>query len=418
MAVYQEKNKNKQTKDGRSWYFRVYYTTLSGKTKQKESKKYMTKKEALNEERKFLLSTTNQIDNKDMRFKDLYTLYYDHQKTKVKSGTFQTYKDRQIYLEMFDNVKCVDVSINHYDLWRKNLENKPLSIGYKNDIQKFLKAILNYGMEWQGFNFNNVYKKMEKFKDPNEIPKEMEFYTYEEFKKFISYEKSLFWRTLFETLYYCGLRNGEMRGLTWEDIDFKNKTMRINKQIPTKISSRNWEFTSLKSKSSIRTLPICETLLNDLKELHNEVTEYNNFNEKWFVFGNVLPIVADNPNEHQKTICDLSNVKKIRIHDFRHSCASLLISNGADITIVAKYLGHAKIDETLQTYSHMFESKLNDIVTIINRTNNITDIFIKDDENFADKINNLVNNLFSSGLNSNIVTEILTNIEKTLENKR
>lgn len=51
-------------------------------------------------------------------------------------------------------------------------------------------------------------------------------------------------------------------------------------------------------------------------------------------------------------------VKQIRIHDFRHSCASLLINNGANITLVAKYLGHTKVDETLNAYSHMFKNKI------------------------------------------------------------
>lgn len=60
-----------------------------------------------------------------------------------------------------------------------------------------------------------------------------------------------------------------------------------------------------------------------------------------------------------------AGVKDIRIHDFRHSCASLLIDNGANITLVAKYLGHAKIDETLNTYSHMYQNRLENIVQII-----------------------------------------------------
>jgi site-specific recombinase XerD len=57
-----------------------------------------------------------------------------------------------------------------------------------------------------------------------------------------------------------------------------------------------------------------------------------------------------------------ANVKQIRIHDFRHSCASVLINNGASIMIVAKYLGHSKIDQTLNTYSHLFKNKLDEIV--------------------------------------------------------
>ena len=74
---------------------------------------------------------------------------------------------------------------------------------------------------------------MTNFTNPNEMPKEMEFYTYDEFKQFIKYETDLKNKSLFETLYYCGLRNGEMRGITWDDIDFNKQTIRVNKQIPT-----------------------------------------------------------------------------------------------------------------------------------------------------------------------------------------
>ena len=66
----------------------------------------------------------------------------------------------------------------------------------------------------------------------------------------------------------------------------------------------------------------------------------------------------------------MARVKDIRIHDFRHSCASLLIDSGANITLVAKYLGHTKIDETLNTYSHMYQNRLDTIVSIIELQNN------------------------------------------------
>lgn len=63
--------------------------------------------------------------------------------------------------------------------------------------------------------------------------------------------------------------------------------------------------------------------------------------------------------------CKLANVKQIRLHDFRHSCASILINSNASINVVAKYLCHTKIDETLNTYAHMFTNKLKSIVNII-----------------------------------------------------
>ena len=70
---------------------------------------------------------------------------------------------------------------------------------------------------------------MEKFVDPNAVPKEMEFYTWEEFQKYISYEDDIKFRCVFETLYYCGLRRGELRGLSWDNIDFEEKTLSVKK---------------------------------------------------------------------------------------------------------------------------------------------------------------------------------------------
>ena len=64
-------------------------------------------------------------------------------------------------------------------------------------------------------------------------------------------------------------------------------------------------------------------------------------------------------------MADKAGLKRIRIHDFRHSCASLLVNNGANITVIAKYLGHTKIEETLNTYTHLFNFALNEVVDLI-----------------------------------------------------
>lgn len=65
----------------------------------------------------------------------------------------------------------------------------------------------------------------------------------------------------------------------------------------------------------------------------------------------------------------MAGVKDIRVHDFRHSCASLLIDSSTNITLVVKYLGHSKIDETLNIYSHMYQNRLDTIVNIIEKQN-------------------------------------------------
>ena len=77
------------------------------------------------------------------------------------------------------------------------------------------------------------------------------------------------------------------------------------------------------------------------------------------------PIADSNIYLRRTKLANLVGLKVIGIHDFRHSCASLLIDSGANITLVAKYLGHSKIDETLNTYSHMYQNRLENIVQLI-----------------------------------------------------
>lgn len=83
------------------------------------------------------------------------------------------------------------------------------------------------------------------------------------------------------------------------------------------------------------------------------------------MFGNIDPLAATTLLDRKTKNAFIARVKDIRIHDFRHSCAFLLIDSGANITSVAKYLGHSKIDETLNAYSHMYQNRLENIVQII-----------------------------------------------------
>ncbi len=244
----------------------------------------------------------------------------------------------------------------------------------KNDLFKYLKSVLNYGTKWYDFNFISMYNKMTNFDNPNEIPKEMEFYTWDEFNKFISVEKDLKWICLFETLYYCGLRKGELRELMWKNIDFNRKTLTVMQNVVNvKGEGGYWLLTTPKTRTSNRTIPLSDKLYNDLLKYKNECKKYYGFNDKWFVFRDVNPIHPQTLRTKKNENADKAGVKQIRIHDFRHSCASLLINSGTNVTIVAKYLGHAKIDETLNTYLHIFDNKMGEVVNTINKLNQTND---------------------------------------------
>ena len=152
-----------------------------------------------------------------------------------------------------------------------------------------------------------------------------------------------------------------------DNIDFEDKTLSIVKNVVNENGDNGyWKITTPKTRTSTRTIPMPDILVNHLKEYKKQVSKYYNFNQKWFVVGDVSPLHPDVLRKRKNKNAMSAGLKQIRIHDFRHSCASLLINNGANIMIVAKYLGHAKIDETLNTYSHLFKNKMDDIVNMMN----------------------------------------------------
>ena len=136
-------------------------------------------------------------------------------------------------------------------------------------------------------NLMRFYKKIEFFKDPNEMKEEKDVYTFEEFQKYITGASNLNDKTMFEMLYYCGLRRGECRGLQWSDIDWNNKLVSITKQANSvKDSQKYYELTPPKTQKSIRTLPLTDVLYNDLVNLYNEKKKYYGFNENdYMAFG-------------------------------------------------------------------------------------------------------------------------------------
>jgi integrase len=250
-------------------------------------------------------------------------------------------------------------------MWRKEIMELDLKDRTKNDIQKFLKILLNFATRWYGFNFNEVYPKIVPFKNPNEKPREeMLFFTHDEFKKFISVEKELRYKVAFEILYYCGTRRGEVLGLPWKYVDFEKHEISIKQNLVKDfIGNKDYIITSPKTRSSIRTIPMTRVLEEDLKSLKDECKKIYGFNDEWFVLGYAQPMSKWGLRVRKNENCKKAGVKQIRLHDFRHSCASALISQGANITLVARYLGHAKIDETLNTYGHFYKSDLDSIIS-------------------------------------------------------
>ena len=355
MSVRQLKE-NKRTRDGRSWVFIQYSKGLDGKRHQYQSQAYFTKEEATKAELEYSDKYKDVEVNPHMTFKEAYTLYYEYQKDKIKDSTLKTYRDRIKYMGLLDNIELVNLNWEHYQKWRSQMNKTNLCDKYKTDIQKFIKQVLNFAEKQWDFNLRKFYNKLEPFKTPGAIKKEMDFYEPQEFFQYISVIDDLRDKCLFETLYYCGLRRSEARGLQWRHIDFKNHTLTIAQQVLNLAgnnASSSWYIASPKTESSNRTIPVPEVLLKDLAELKKSNERFSKFKQTWFVFGDDVPITYHQIYSRNNNYCKKAGLRHIRIHDFRHSCASALISAAAPITAVSNYLGHSETTETLETYTHL-----------------------------------------------------------------
>ena len=360
MSVRQLKE-NKITKDGRSWVFIQYSKGLDGKRHQYQSQAYMTEEEAIQAEKEYLNKYKDVEVNSHMTFKEAYTIYYDYQKDKIKDSTLKTYRDRIKYMGLLDNVELVNLNWDLYQKWRAQMNKTNLCDRYKTDIQKFIKQVINFAEKQWDFNLRKFYNKLEPFKTPGALKKEMDFYEPEEFFKFISVVDDLRYKCFFELLYYCGLRRSEARGLQWKHIDFNNKTLTVSQQVlnpSNSNASTEWYISSTKTEASNRTIPISTTLLNDLAELKKTNERLSKFKQTWFVLGDDVPMATSRMYFYRDKYAEKAGIRRIRLHDFRHSCASALISGAAPITAVSNFLGHSETTETLETYTHMFKKDL------------------------------------------------------------
>ena len=352
---------NKITKDGRSWVFIQYSKGLDGKRHQYQSKAYMTENEALQAEKEYLNKYKDVEVNPHMTFKEAYTIYYEYQKDKIKDSTLKTYRDRIKYMGLLDNVELVNLDWDLYQKWRAQINKTNLCDRYKTDIQKFIKYVINFAEKQWDFNLRKFYNKLEPFKTPGALKKEMDFYEPEEFFKFISVVDDFRYKCFFELLYYCGLRRSEARGLQWKHIDFKNKLLTVSQQVlnpSNSNASTEWYISTTKTEASNRTIPIATTLLNDLAELKKSNERIAKFKQTWFVLGDDVPMATGRMYFYRDKYAEKAGVRRIRLHDFRHSCASALISGSAPITAVSNFLGHSETTETLKTYTHMFKKDL------------------------------------------------------------
>ena len=147
--------------------------------------------------------------------------------------------------------------------------------------------------------------------------KKCHFIHQKNFQKFLSVENDIKFICLFQTLFYCGLRNGELRELTWNDINFRKSCLSANKNItktPDPITGKPYIVSSSKTMSSYRTIPIPDLLLECYKDLYDDCSSYYNFNDNWYVFGNIDPLPETTLRNRKTKNVFKAGVKDIKVH--------------------------------------------------------------------------------------------------------
>ena len=299
-------------------------------------------------------------------FGGVYSTYIEHVKFGVKETSFLSIEAafRNHILPYFQDKAIADIKPPNVTEWLLSLgSDKPLSCKSKNKYKGFLSRFFMFCVDNELISANPCDKAL-KIKN-TEFDKEMLIWSEKEFTQFIAaIDKDILYKTLFSFLYLTGVRRGEALALLWNDI--QGNIVRINKTLSFQSLKGGYTITTPKNRYSNRDVILPDNLISLLAQLKKEYSKYEIFLENGYVFGNVRPLPQNTIRRKLASYCEKSGVKLIRIHDFRHSHASLLISKGQDIVTIARRLGHADIEMTLNRYAHLMPNKQAELMSSLN----------------------------------------------------
>lgn len=308
---------------------------------------FKTKNEAIYAYTQLLEDYNNQIDG-NLLFDDAFNEWLKVYQTKVKETTYENtmliYKNH--ILPVFQDMRLKDITPDLCQKFALSLSNYVKG----KTIFNYAKSVMDYGVKI----YNLPSNPFEKVLLPNfkQSRKRIDFLEADEAASLINYYKDkLEWHTIFRILIYGGLRRGELLALEWQDINFTDSQITINKSIGVG-ENQKVILTSPKNKNSIRTIDMDQETMLGLKEL--KLRSQSN-------------IVFTNTTQNYKRLSDIDRklkkalkhlgLKPIRVHDLRHTHASLLFASGADMKYVQQRLGHARIETTMNIYTHVTKHK-------------------------------------------------------------
>lgn len=343
MAVYKESNTN-------TWRVVYRITDWKGESKQSSKRGFITKRDALAWEREQLQKAQSDLN---MTFGAFVEIYSHDMKTRLRQNTWKN-KENIINKKLppyFGNKRMSDIAAKDIIQWQNEMMNmrgkngKPYSATYLKTLHNQVSAIFNHAVWFYDLKNNPAAKAGSIGKKE---AKDMLFWTKDEYLKFSNsmMDKPISFYA-FEMLYWCGIRVGELLALTPADFDFNKSTVNINKSYQR--IDRKDVITEPKTPKSNRIISMPDFLCQQMKEYIHSLYGCKPTDRIFPITKSYLHHEMDRGSKEQ-------GIKRIRVHDIRHSHVSLLIEMGFSAVAIAERVGHESIDITFR-YAHMFPTK-------------------------------------------------------------
>lgn len=370
MPIYKMNGK----KDGLQKYrVRINYVDASGKSRQIDRVAYGNP-EAKALEAKLLREIKDLKPSAKLTVKALFEEYVASKQMDVRETSLD--KTKRILasrvIPYFSDTKIDKLNNQNLQKWKQAISELGLALSTRQNIFGEFRAMLNYAVK-MGYLAQNPLPIIGNFKGPYEVNQheKLRYYTAEEFRKYITVARSHAntltgwgYYVFFSIAFYTGLRKGEIHALKWSDIE--GNMLHVRRSIAQKLKGDDRE-TPPKNKSSYRSLQIPLPLIQILEEQKKRQAKTDGFCEDFRVCGGLKCLRDTSLSKANVRFAKEAGLEPIRIHDFRHSHASLLANEGINIQEIARRLGHSNIEITWNTYSHLYPREEERAVQILNK---------------------------------------------------
>ncbi len=329
-----------------------FYVKINRHNMQITKRGFITRESALLFLARFYESSQDIIKG-DFALKDLNDKYitYIYNNVKITTAYNKKLLLKKYIFPFFENYKLNSINTSDIELFAMKINQSNYSD--KKRIFWLTKEYLNYLKAYGLTNINTTCLSAPY--DSNARSSHYDYYTREEFNKFLSVIDSSMYRLLFLLLFNYGLRIGEALGLRHKDIT--PSRLFIEGCITNKIGQGKQMYISTKTKSSRRDYPMLDCIYEAYKKYISEL-ESRKSTDFIFKRSNDHFTIGFTPIRFaQKKYEELSGLRHIKLHEFRHSCATELINNGFQPDQVAAWLGHSSSNVTTRVYAHLFPSR-------------------------------------------------------------